>query len=319
MACYLTARTGASTLPPRLQEGKMMRKVMLLLTSMAAAVLLATGVALATSVDELEPNNSIGEEAQNIAADKFSLDSDPNITDSTTVPHATISGTGNWTTDYYSFSVPEAAVSEGKLSVFDLDEASSFRPMLRLYDSEGKEVAFSWDNYSYDGVNLDPGSITRGESYLKYQFTEAGTYYIEVSDWTYGGPIPSPGASYKLHLSIPGVDSAPTVTSTVPENTTTPPTNVLKTADVTATFSEAVQNVNTDTFKLERKIVSKKGTKYVPVAATVTTSDDDTTAVLNPTKDLPKGDYRATITTGVTDTAGNALSAPYTWTFKVSR
>ena len=295
----------------------MMRKVILLLASMAAAVLLATGVALATSVTEVEPNNSI-EEAQNIDADKFSLDEDPIITDSTTVPHATINGTGNFTNDYYSFDVPEAAVN--KTGIFDMDQnPQQFQNTIWLYGSNGVEIAHSSDSTEYFGTSPDQGSAQRSDGYLKHTFTEAGTYYMKVSNFydgrSYDPPIP-PTTSYKLHLSIPGVDSAPKVTSTVPQDLTT---NVLKTADVTATFSEAVQNVNTTTFKLERKIVTNKGTKYEPVAATVTTSNNDTTAVLNPTKDLPKGDYRATITTGVTDTAGNALSAPYTWTFKVQK
>ena len=90
--------------------------------------------------------------------------------------------------------------------------------------------------------------------------------------------------------------------------------------NVTATLSEDVQNVNTSTFFLKQYTISKNGREtYVPVTAKVTTPND-ITAVLNPTKDLLKGStYRATLTSGVTDTAGNALSAPYTWTFKVSR
>jgi hypothetical protein len=113
------------------------------------------------------------------------------------------------------------------------------------------------------------------------------------------------------------VDTAPSVSSTDPQNGTP---DVLKTANATANFSEAVQNVNPNTFKLERKIVSKKGTKYEPVAASVTTRDNDTTAVLDPTEDLPKGAYRATLTGGVTDTTGNALAdAPYIWGFTVKK
>ena len=115
--------------------------------------------------------------------------------------------------------------------------------------------------------------------------------------------------------------TAPTVTSTVPENN--PTTKVLKTADVTATFSEDVQNVDTTTFKLERVIAAKKSpTKYEPVAATVTPSSGiveyDANATLNPTQDLPNGTYRVTLTDGVIDTVGNAL-VPKTWTFKVSK
>jgi len=94
--------------------------------------------------------------------------------------------------------------------------------------------------------------------------------------------------------------------------------DVLKTANVTATFSEPVHNVNTNTFKLDQKVVTNTVTTHEPVAATVTTLDNGTTAVLDPNQDLlAGGEYHATLTSGVTDTAGNALSH-HTWTFKVS-
>ena len=55
----------------------------------------------------------------------------------------------------------------------------------------------------------------------------------------------------------------------------------------------------------------------MPVTAKVTTPND-ITAVLNPTKDLARGTYQATMTAGVTDKAGNAL-VPKTWSFTVVR
>jgi hypothetical protein len=116
--------------------------------------------------------------------------------------------------------------------------------------------------------------------------------------------------------------TAPTVFSTNPGNNGTM-TN--RASNVTATFSEDVKNVNATTFKLEQVKVSRKGVETIsPVAATITpasgTVAQGASATLNPSKDLQKGStYRATLTSGVTDTAGNALSAPYTWTFQVSR
>jgi Bacterial Ig-like domain len=116
--------------------------------------------------------------------------------------------------------------------------------------------------------------------------------------------------------------TAPTAYSTNPGDNGTM-TN--RANDVTATISEDVQNINATTFKLEQVTVNRKGVeKTSPVAATVTpvggTVAQGASATLNPKKDLLKGStYRATLTSGVTDTAGNALSAPYTWTFKVSR
>jgi hypothetical protein len=106
----------------------------------------------------------------------------------------------------------------------------------------------------------------------------------------------------------------PTVTDTSPDGTAS------KTANVTATFSEPVQNVTSSTFILERKIAVKKTPpKYVLVDATVSLSDDGLSAVLDPVQDLPKGEYRATITTEVTDLADNALEEPVVWTFTVAK
>ena len=93
--------------------------------AMAAMVVVYAGAAFAASVDELEPNGGYlcCAGAQNID-DYFSLDADPNITNltgtentSTTVPHATINGTGDNTYDYYSFTVPEG----GGIATIDVD------------------------------------------------------------------------------------------------------------------------------------------------------------------------------------------------------
>jgi Bacterial Ig-like domain len=115
---------------------------------------------------------------------------------------------------------------------------------------------------------------------------------------------------------VPEVDTTlPTVTDTTPDGTAS------KTDTVTATFSEEVQNVTTDTFILERNIAVKKTDppKYVLVDATVEPSTDGKSAVLTPVEDLPKGTYRATITTDVTDMADNALEDPVVWTFTVAK
>jgi Bacterial Ig-like domain len=115
--------------------------------------------------------------------------------------------------------------------------------------------------------------------------------------------------------SVPTTDTtAPTVTATSPDGT------VSRTATVTASFDEEVQNVTSSTFILERNIAVKKSPpKYVLVDATVSLSEDGLSAELTPVQDLPKGDYRATITTDVTDVAGNPLEEPVVWTFNVAK
>jgi Bacterial Ig-like domain len=108
--------------------------------------------------------------------------------------------------------------------------------------------------------------------------------------------------------TTPGDITPPTVTTSTPTN---------KADNVTATFSEEVQNVSPETFILERHIAVKKDPpKYVRVDATVSLINGS--YVLDPVQDLPKGDYRATITTAVTDVAGNELAANEVWTFTVA-
>ncbi len=81
-----------------------------------------THPALAAPVDEVEPNDTIFS-AMNVDH-YFNLAEDPNIGDqtqntSTTVPHATILGTGDGTFDYYSFTVDTANTTV----VIDVDGA----------------------------------------------------------------------------------------------------------------------------------------------------------------------------------------------------
>jgi len=303
-----------------------MRKTIVLLAAMAAMVVVYAGAALAASVDEVEPNGGYlcCAGAQNID-DYFSLDADPNITNitgtentSTTVPHATINGTGDGTYDYYSITVPEG----GGIGSFDIDGAyPGFDSVLRLYNSNGGNPLAAND----DNLYVDPGSLSIRDSYLQWPLPSAGTYYIQVSSGLFANPIDA-GNSYQLNVSIPNHpvpdNTAPTVTLTNPADNGTM-TN--RASNVTATFSENVQNVNATTFKLEQVKVSRKGVETTsPVAATVTpasgTVAQGASATLDPSKDLQRGStYRATLTNGVTDTAGHALGAPYTWTFKVSR
>ncbi len=103
----------------------------------------------------------------------------------------------------------------------------------------------------------------------------------------------------------PSDTTAPIVTSTVPADggSDVP----IKTA-IVATFSEAMasESLTTSSFAL-----AAGGS---PVAGTVQTSG--TTATLSPSADLAANTaYTATITTAVTDLAGNHLAADFVWTF----
>ncbi|MDQ0678709.1 hypothetical protein QFZ30_002091 [Arthrobacter pascens] len=107
-----------------------------------------------------------------------------------------------------------------------------------------------------------------------------------------------------------GDTTAPTVTGTSPAATSPAATGVAVTANVTGTFSEAMNTstVTPSTFTL------KAGATTVPAAVSYNTTTR--VATLNPDANLAAGTtYTATITVGVKDVAGNALAAPKTWNF----
>jgi Bacterial Ig-like domain len=311
-----------------------MRRILVLLTTMVAGVLLASGVALAAVVPEAEPNDSIAA-AQAIEATSFDLTQDPNITDSTTVPHATVNGTGNNTVDYYSFTVTQA----GTVGTFDIDRTESgpgfgYDSYMALFDSSGTLFGFGNDGPADPGSTDDSGGAGMSNDPFEINtFFTPGTYYIGVGECcgTDGAPTPVPNtATYDLHVSIavpppPADTTPPTVTFKSP----TPGGTASSTDNVTATFSEPVQNLTSSTFILERNIAVKKAPpKFVRVDASVSLEDikdpevvEDALATLNPAQDLPKGAYRATITTGVTDQAdpANPLEDPVVWTFTVKK
>jgi hypothetical protein len=97
----------------------------------------------------------------------------------------------------------------------------------------------------------------------------------------------------------------PTVSFTAPDNAAT---NVAIDADITAIFSESM---NPATISTTSFILTQGGS---PVSGTVIYVG--ATATFNPTADLAHNTlYTARITTAATDSAGNALSSDYVWSF----
>lgn len=87
-------------------------------------------------------------------------------------------------------------------------------------------------------------------------------------------------------------------------------TGVPVSSKVTATFSEAMDSstISASSFTLKNGSIS--------VAGTVSYDSATRTATFTPSATLSGGTtYTATITTGVRDTAGNPLAAPYSWSF----
>ena len=108
-----------------------------------------------------------------------------------------------------------------------------------------------------------------------------------------------------LYVADTSIDTTlPTVTGTTPAGGAT---NVPVNSLVTATFSEAMDasTLNTTTFTLSGGI-----------AGAVTYDPGAKTAFFMPSHNLSIGNtYTATITTGVTDLAGNPMASNHTWSF----
>jgi hypothetical protein len=103
--------------------------------------------------------------------------------------------------------------------------------------------------------------------------------------------------------------SAPTVLSVTPNYGTV---GIPLDTTIEATFSEPVRasSVTISTFKLENSADN------TPVLSDVSLSVDGTIATLTPTAPLsPSTSYKATVTTGLKDLAGNKIASDETWTF----
>ena len=187
-----------------------------MLAAMTAMVVVYAGAAWAASVSEVEPNDSIAQ-AQNIEG-WFDLSENADIFDSTTIPHATVNGSGNDTVDYYAFTVPAGGM-QARIGLLDIDDGmDDFDPMLGLYDSNGNLIAVN------DDAGGDPGSTHPFDSFIGAQLS-SGNYVVGVSRYPglfFGDPTPIPtGADYQLHVSVEGhgpgflgpVDNMPTLNS----------------------------------------------------------------------------------------------------------
>src|SRR5829696_748855 len=238
-----------------------MRRILVVLATMVAGVLLASGVALAAVVDEVEPNDSIAG-AQDIAAASFDLTENADIEDSTEVLHATVNGTGTApeTFDYYSFTVPEGDPVRVILDIDHTtlvtpspppDESDIYDSWIELYDSSGTFLADSDDDSG------DPGSTTDdpfGRDSFIQTTLDPGTYYVAVGRFTFDdtssefmGEVPDT-ATYQLHVSV-GDDTTP------PDTTITDgPTNGSLVNPGFATFSFSADDNSTFQCRLDDQV-----------------------------------------------------------------
>jgi hypothetical protein len=124
-------------------------------------------------------------------------------------------------------------------------------------------------------------------------------------DWQFvtapGGTVADSGSTNCHGGASPGDTTAPTVKSTVPASNAT---GVAQAADVTATFSEAMaaSSIYGTTFKLREK------SSTTNLAAAISYDSGTRTATLDPNNQLRTGiTYKAIVTTGAKDLAGNRL------------
>jgi len=179
---------------------------MKLRTSLITALALTcASSAFALSIVEVEPNDSVFS-AQNINA-FFSLDFSPDIGDSsgnntsTTIPHVSISGSGNnpgsGTRDFFMFNVSTA----GSIGIFDIDYGKpDLDSMIELFDSVATSLA-SNDDYSPFATVGAGGSVHSYDSFIQYTFPSAGNYVIAVGRFSGHSPL-NLGEDYVLQVSI---------------------------------------------------------------------------------------------------------------------
>ncbi len=149
--------------------------------------------------------------AQHVDGSLFNTFSDPNIADSETMRHVSITGHTNGDGfDYFSFDA-----EAGERGIFDIDfgsyygEPGSMNAQLFLFDPDGNLVA------SFDDANTsfgEAGSTSGLDSYFEFLFQTSGTYTIGVGEFYSnaedGGIIPErsneidEGDTYTLQISL---------------------------------------------------------------------------------------------------------------------
>lgn len=133
-------------------------------------------------------------------SDNFSLASDPDIFDSTTVLHSTVNATGNGLGGYYRVDL-----AAGTVITIDIDgiaDPNVHDSWVRLLDSAGNVVAEN------DDGGGDPGSVTIRDSSLVAVVEETGSYYILEGSWSDTAPgngwaeaVPE-GSTYEVNVSV---------------------------------------------------------------------------------------------------------------------
>jgi hypothetical protein len=158
-------------------------------------------VSQAATVVEVE-GNDLASTAQFISPFSFTLENVNEITLSTVLTHASISGSGDGTVDWYAFTHGGGAIIldiDGGIQNFDLE--------LGIWDIQGHLIAAN-----DDGGLLDAGSmVTFGEldPFINISSAPSGLYYIGVSSFPSAqlanfdaGGVGFSGGGYQLNISV---------------------------------------------------------------------------------------------------------------------
>lgn len=188
----------------------------------------------------------------------------------------------------------------------DIASGDASSTYFKLYRDSATGTAVTISGFSYDAatntVQLTPSS----------NLANSTTYYVVVKSGIHDlGSTPSPNtlqSDYTFHFTTVGtVDTTPpTITARTPGISAT---GVAVNAPIQITFSE-----NMDATTLTTTSISVSGVSAV--GNSITYDFTNRMAIFTPSTNLAYStNYTVTVSTGVRDTAGNALAAASTWTF----
>jgi hypothetical protein len=156
-----------------------------------------------------EPNGDI-QSAQNLDLGRWNTNVDQNIALSDVIPHITVTGSGDGSDDFFSFEVTQEMITAGGVDgvqvILDLDNSFDFGDQifwagrLILFDEAGNVVRAGF-GVSDPSLGGGPGDDSFFNDYVDIQLTQAGTYYISVSDAVRNNGLPE-GVTYELNVSI---------------------------------------------------------------------------------------------------------------------
>jgi MYXO-CTERM domain-containing protein len=188
---------------------------------LAAAVLAAgTGLAAAGPVAVTGDNHTFAN-AFGVAASAFDRNADPDIDDSTTVPHASLVPAAAGPFDYYRIDVGSSGALTLDVDYGDgLDHAGlGLDLQLAVWTLGGTLLATDDDDprdWGFPGPSADNGSSSILDPYLHLDGLSAGSYVVGVAysgaqagagGWLAGGEIPA-GGLYVLQVSTDASVSA---------------------------------------------------------------------------------------------------------------